>query len=182
MCLISPWLTLTMMQLVGSVRLGTRSFTSLRRCLTWIRGIVRSQSMLRLIKHRCYLTPVHAWDYRRYVLSSMPTKRSETSELAYTTRKIESNFSNFSAWHQRSKVLARLWDSGDLDQGRSKEAGTYPSAAHLQLCTDCISFPEFELVRNAMYTDPNDQSVWMYHRWLIGKGKSPLIQARMMVD
>lgn len=31
---------------------------------------------------------------------------------------------------------------------------------------------EFELLRNAMYTDPNDQSVWMYHRWLVGTGEN----------
>lgn len=30
---------------------------------------------------------------------------------------------------------------------------------------------EFELVRNAMYTDPGDQSVWVYHRWLVGSGR-----------
>lgn len=91
----------------------------------------------------------HAWDYRRYILANMPIPRPPATELAYTSRKIESNFSNFSAWHQRSKVLSSLWESGDLDESKSKET-------------------EFELIRNAMYTDPNDQSVWMYHRWLVG--------------
>jgi len=81
----------------------------------------------------------------------MPVPRPERSELAYTTRKIEANFSNFSAWHQRSKVYSSLWDSGKLDRLTCLEA-------------------EFELVRNAMYTDPNDQSVWVYHRWLVGSG------------
>ncbi|PCH38278.1 protein prenylyltransferase [Wolfiporia cocos MD-104 SS10] len=93
----------------------------------------------------------HAWNYRRHVLSSMPVKRPEQTELAYTTRKIEANFSNFSAWHQRSKVLMSLWDAGKLDRWHSMEE-------------------EFELVKNAMYTDPGDQSVWIYHRWLIGNG------------
>ncbi|KAI0361949.1 rab-protein geranylgeranyltransferase [Trametes cingulata] len=94
---------------------------------------------------------VHAWNYRRYVLAEMPVKRSEASELAYTKRKIEANFSNFSAWHQRSKVLASLWAAGKLDRKKSLEE-------------------EFDLVKNAMYTEPNDQSVWIYHRWLIGPG------------
>ena len=66
---------------------------------------------------------VHAWDYRRYILASMPVKRPEVSELAYTTHKIESNFSNFSAWHQRSKVFISLWESGQLDPVESKEQG-----------------------------------------------------------
>jgi len=37
--------------------------------------------------------------------------------------------------------------------------------------TFSAAFPEFDLVRNAMYTDPDDQSVWLYHRWLVGTGK-----------
>jgi geranylgeranyl transferase type-2 subunit alpha len=77
----------------------------------------------------------------------MPVPRTDNSELAYTTRKIESNFSNFSAWHQRSKVY------------ESKDA------------IDIAA--ELELVRNAMYTDPEDQSVWIYHRWLVGAGDDP---------
>lgn len=72
-------------------------------------------------------------------------------ELAYSLRKIESNFSNFSAWHQRTKLLPHVWAALQLSQeevdGRVDE--------------------EFELVKQAMYTDPSDQSVWFYHRWLI---------------
>lgn len=105
------------------------------------------------------------------MLESMPVPRSEQTELAYTTRKIQSSFSNFSAWHQRSKVLRRLWDAGDLDEAGTKEEGELPS-----LGTEVAGFltphaSEFELVRNAMYTDPNDQSAWIYHRWLIGSGE-----------
>ncbi|KAH9934832.1 uncharacterized protein B0H18DRAFT_978517, partial [Fomitopsis serialis] len=93
----------------------------------------------------------HAWNYRRYVLASMPVKRPVQTELIYTTRKIEANFSNFSAWHQRSKVLTSLWANGLLEPFKSKGE-------------------EYDLVKNAMYTDPGDQSVWIYHRWLIGAG------------
>lgn len=81
----------------------------------------------------------------------MPVRRSEKAELAYTTKKIEANFSNFSAWHQRTKVLSSLWANGDVDRTSSLQK-------------------EFELVQNAMFTLPEDQSAWLYHRWLIGSG------------
>ncbi|EEB95242.1 hypothetical protein MPER_05820 [Moniliophthora perniciosa FA553] len=105
----------------------------------------------------------HAWSYRRYILAEMPIPRSETSELAYTTKKIESSFSNFSAWHQRSKVLSSLWAQGTLNEEQSKEA-------------------EYDLVKNAIFTDPNDQSAWIYHRWLVGSAKDKdLLQREISV-
>jgi geranylgeranyl transferase type-2 subunit alpha len=67
---------------------------------------------------------VHAWDYRRYILAEMPSPRPETTELVYTSKKIEANFSNFSAWHQRSKILTSLWAQGKLDEAKSREEGT----------------------------------------------------------
>lgn len=65
---------------------------------------------------------VHGWDYRHYVVRSIrqagplsegsTRKRpnpTTTSELAYTTSKISASFSNYSAWHYRSKLLPVLW-------------------------------------------------------------------------
>ncbi|KAH7107716.1 hypothetical protein BKA62DRAFT_684222 [Auriculariales sp. MPI-PUGE-AT-0066] len=92
----------------------------------------------------------HAWNYRRYVLASLPTPRPPSEELAYTRRKIEANHSNFSAWHQRSKVFTTIW------QGKGPDEIFKVKAA------------EFDLVKTALFMNPDDQSGWLYHRWLIG--------------
>ncbi|KAG8703988.1 Rab geranylgeranyltransferase [Ceratobasidium sp. 394] len=99
----------------------------------------------------------HAWNYRRYVLACMPEsdRRPPRSELAYTTRKIEQNFSNFSAWHQRTKVWGVIWAEKPETEASAKQE-------------------EFEFVRNALWTDPGDQSAWLYHRWLIGQASCNL--------
>jgi len=62
-------------------------------------------------------------------------------ELKFTTDKIVSNFSNYSSWHLRSTLLPRLSQDFVPD--------------------------ELQLIKNAAFTDPNDQSVWLYHRWLL---------------
>ena len=110
---------------------------------------------------------VIAWGHRRYVLASMPVPRQDAAELAYTTSKISASFSNFSAWHQRWKVYSSLRDSCQLDPIKAREQGSNP---YFFFPRACLPLEEFELVHNAVYTDPEDQSAWIYHRWLIGPG------------
>eukprot|EP01102_Stenamoeba_stenopodia_P020064 TRINITY_DN7705_c0_g1_i1.p1 TRINITY_DN7705_c0_g1~~TRINITY_DN7705_c0_g1_i1.p1 ORF type:complete len:309 (-),score=91.60 TRINITY_DN7705_c0_g1_i1:120-1046(-) len=87
----------------------------------------------------------HCWNYRRYVVrEGKPINDKEN--LDFTTKKIEQNFSNYSAWQQRSALLPVVYDS--------------PEAL-----SDALT-EEFELVKSAFYTEPSDQSAWFYHRWL----------------
>lgn len=49
-------------------------------------------------------------------------------EFAYTTAMFYKNMSNFSAWHQRSKLIPRLLDerkAGDEDRRKFFDAGVY---------------------------------------------------------
>ena len=74
------------------------------------------------------LTLVHAWGYRRYVFASLPEsykgKKTAQDELRFTTKKIESNFSNFSAWHYRMKLLQGLWAGlSAAELGSEKDKG-----------------------------------------------------------
>lgn len=96
-----------------------------------------------------HIRPVMAWNYRRYVLSSMPVPRPAAAELVYTTHKIEGNFSNFSAWHQRTKVYATLWETGERERSKIKDEGSC-SAQTLSVPLP----PMFSMTRNRIRACP----------------------------
>lgn len=96
----------------------------------------------------------HGWGYRREVVKSLESLSHESMvepEFEYTTKMIQTNLSNFSAWHNRGRLLPRL-----LTQ---RNASTDDRKAMFDA--------EFELITTALYTDPYDQSLWFYHEYLM---------------
>ncbi|KAJ1611773.1 Rab geranylgeranyltransferase alpha subunit [Cryptosporidium canis] len=67
-------------------------------------------------------------------------------ELRFIDRMIQANFSNYSAWHYRT-LLSNMPQFKLLENYKK----------------------ESELVKTAIFTEPNDQSIWQYYLWLIGE-------------
>jgi len=103
----------------------------------------------------------HGWAYRRHIVARMGLPISR--ELEYSRRKIEQNFSNYSAWHHRSTILPLIVEG----KGSEQEAIAHFSSSTSSSISLNVLAEEFAFVRQALYTDPLDQSGWFYHRWLL---------------
>lgn len=97
----------------------------------------------------------HGWTYRRFIVQKIEKATGKSlalKEFDFTTEKINNNFSNFSAWHMRTKLVPKLFEMRATKDFESVEG---------------FLKKELELLKNAMYTDPEDQSVFIYLRWLL---------------
>jgi len=97
----------------------------------------------------------HGWGYRRIVVSSLesPALQGESmsrAEFEYTKKMIGANLSNFSAWHNRTKLILKILDEENAtDDERGK-----------------MLDEELDLIHKALF-DPFDQSLWFYHQNLM---------------
>ena len=118
---------------------------------------------------------VHGWKYRRDVIAELP-QRTPKDEFDFTTTKINQNFSNYSAWHYRSKLLLTTFTTAEEQQNAVQHGWfswlarvSVPLTARVPVWFTKRIVLDLEIVRNAVYTEPADQSAWLYQRWLLGK-------------
>lgn len=98
----------------------------------------------------------HAWSYRRKVVAKLESaelhgQSMAESEFEYTTKKIKSDLSNFSAWHSRSQLALRVLDERGADDAARKR----------------FLESELDLAREGLNVGPEDQSLWYYHQFLM---------------
>jgi Protein prenyltransferase, alpha subunit len=96
-------------------------------------------------------------------------QQSLIAEWNFTTEKIEQNFSNGSAFHYRSKLLPLLialekdkLGNGEDEEGNDGEKDGCPSFVKIQ-----VFQKELEIIRNAIFTEPDDQTSWWYFRFIL---------------
>ncbi|KAL4498625.1 hypothetical protein ABPG72_019743 [Tetrahymena utriculariae] len=120
----------------------------------------------------------HCWNYRNWLINDveMNSLTYIEREITYTQQKYENNFSNFSALHFRSKNLIKKYDQ-DLES-LYKSVSTSPEEEQKNIKSrirELIQYKvplqnikdELELIKNAIFIQPNEQGVWLYHKWLV---------------
>lgn len=130
-------------------------------------GLAADRAAL-LRQRQCSVEPAPADDKSGFAFFSA----EEQIEMDFTTEKINQNFSNYSAWHQRAltltKALAR-WgpvlsasDSNE-EEGKGEDEGARAAASFLH----SLLQRDLYLLTKAMYCDPNDQSAWFYAPFIV---------------
>ena len=137
---------------------------------------------------------VHVWEHRRWALRHAVARRLVhlADEARFVGALIAANFSNYSAWHHRSALLflsttsdrstpaslALTWGLPERAASSAAAAATPELTSTELFAPRCPSHSifvqllsaEFELLQNAFFTDPNDQTAWIYYFWLLAFG------------
>jgi len=91
----------------------------------------------------------HCWNYRGFLVSSLGM--SDEDNLKFTKEKVLENFSNYSALHRRMRLFSKRSEETKDDEEKLRE----------------FLSSEIEMIKHSIFTEPDDQSPWLYLRWMM---------------
>ncbi|KAI3407053.2 BET4 [Candida oxycetoniae] len=120
----------------------------------------------------------HGWQYRRFVVENLEIQKTgndkeleilnlNLKEFEYTTSKIQHDFSNFSAWHNRTKLIPIIYNLVKQLGKRSYDGGVDNDKIKLFESPLSILYNDLEILKTGIYMCPEDNSVWLYFCWLL---------------
>ena len=115
----------------------------------------------------------HCWDHRRAVCELAGV--TSDAEWQYTTEKINENFSNYSTYHYRSKLMTKVSVIVPCETLLICYCTKtihfcfqlYPSSPNGLVVPEAILRAEFKTALTAIYTDPDDSTAFFYLQWLL---------------
>lgn len=117
----------------------------------------------------------HVWNYRSWIINTLKSMDQNVidQELKFIDSKLQSNFSNFSALHFKSKnLLAKyslmLQENGDKTVSQLEDKNLFKDVLLYGLPLQTIK-DELEQVKTGLYMQSGEQSMWLYHQWLIDR-------------
>ena len=119
----------------------------------------------------------HVWNYRSWIITTLKAMDQDVlnQELEFIDQKLQSNFSNFSALHFKSKTLLSKY-SLFLNSIGAKTPATLEENDRNTL-KDVLLYglplsiikEELETVKTGLYMQSSEQSMWLYHQWLLDR-------------
>lgn len=103
-------------------------------------------------------------------LSKRELEKIIMNEWDFSTAKIQDNFSNGSAFHYRSKLLPLVLEFRSSDDSAS-------SAGEAEEAITLVREEWDGILLDAIFTEPDDQTIWFYHRFIVTWAKRTIVDA-----
>ena len=117
----------------------------------------------------------HVWNYRNWIINATKSfeQKAIDNELAFIDSKLKENFSNFSALHFKSKTVGYKCQQF-LEQNLNHKISELTSEDKIKV-EEILIFgysiryivDELQQVKTGLFMQSSEQSMWLYHKYLI---------------